>query len=46
MKVLIDGSYKHFKKICASLQLTYNRNMDVIDIQAWAAHCLDTKPSE
>lgn len=43
MKVLIDGSYKFFKKISMALGLNYSRNMDVINIEEWAGSCLDNR---
>jgi len=43
MKVLVDGSYKYFRKIVTALGLSYNRNMDLINIEEWAGSCLDNR---
>lgn len=46
-QVLIDGSYKYFKRICMALSLRFESSkMETIGIEEWAAQCLDTKPSE
>ena len=45
MKVLLDGNFKMFKRICFVLQLQSSGNMDVIDIEEWANYCLDHKTS-
>ncbi len=47
MKVLIDGSFKYFKTVCMALYLKYDSSkMEAINIEGWAAQCLDTKTSE
>lgn len=43
MQVLVDGSYKYFKKITMALGLAYSRNMDLINIEEWANSCLDNR---
>lgn len=45
-QVLVDGSYKYFKKIAIALSLAYSRNMDLINIEEWAASCLDNRSTD
>lgn len=46
IEVLVDGSYKFFRKVAASLQLGQSRNMELINIEEWASTCLDTRQGD
>lgn len=47
MQVLIDGSYKYFRKVVMMLGLKADASrMETISIEEWAAQCLDNRPSD
>ena len=47
MQVLIDGSYKYFRKVVSMLGLKHDSSrMETISIEDWAAQCLDSRPSD
>lgn len=35
-EILIDGSFKHTRRICEVLGLKYLPSLDIIDIEEWA----------
>lgn len=43
LKTLVDGSFKHYKKIVLLLGLTSKFNMELINIEEWSAACLDNR---
>lgn len=46
-QVLIDGSFKHFKRICEMLLIRYeNTGLEPINIERWAQTCLNNKGNE
>jgi hypothetical protein len=47
IQVLVDGSYKFFRKVVTMLGLRYDSSkMETISIEDWAAQCLDTRPAD
>ena len=46
-EVLVDGSYKYFRKVVTLLGLKADHSrMETINIEDWAAQCLDNRPSD
>lgn len=45
LKTLVDGSFKHYKKIVLLLGLNSKFNMELINIEEWSAACLDNRSS-
>jgi hypothetical protein len=44
MQVLLEGSFKYFRKICLALDLRFDSDaMEPINIERWANACLNQK---
>jgi len=44
-EVLLEGSFKYCKKVCAILKLQYSDSLETLGIENWAKDCLESKES-
>jgi hypothetical protein len=45
-EVLIEGSFKHCRRICELLGLRFLASLELIEIDEWADACLESKQSD